>query len=307
MPQVVAYEDVKSLQFRLKGVATNTPFLKSSKDTPDLPVAFISQGDLNRVVAPHWHRVDQFQIVANGKGTLGRHEVSPYCVHFTRAYTPYGPIIDDGKNPIAFFTLRTRFDPGAQYLPQTKDDLRQIPDRHPWQISAAVKFAPPGGAGGIALQEITGVKDDQGLFGCTLSMAPDTRTTAPDPSRGDGQYLIVVKGSLWHNQKEYKSYTVVFVAPSEGPYQLQAGNEGLEAIVLNFPRTTPRTAEKSIANKTTALKKWQCELCAFAYDEALGLPHDGIAAGTRWADIPEDWTCPDCATTKGDFRMVEVH
>jgi rubredoxin len=305
MPRVVAFEDAKAQQFRLRDCATNTPFLKSSKDTPDLPVAFISRGDLKRTVAPHWHRVDQFQIVAEGKGKLGRHEVFPYCVHFTRAYTPYGPIVDDGKNAISFFTLRTRFDPGARYLPETKSELQQIPDRRPWQISAAVKFASPG-SGGVAMQEIPGVKDEQGLFACSLSMAADARTAAPDPSQGDGQYLIVVKGSLWHNQKEHKSYTVVFVEPGEGPYQLHAGAAGLEAIVLNFPRTTARAAGKSMSGTSTGLKKWQCELCAFAYDEALGMPHDGIPAGTRWADVPEDWTCPDCATTKSDFRMVEV-
>ena len=33
---------------------------------------------------------------------------------------------------------------------------------------------------------------------------------------------------------------------------------------------------------------------------------EGIAAGTRWEDVPETWTCPDCGTTKDDFEMIEL-
>ena len=42
------------------------------------------------------------------------------------------------------------------------------------------------------------------------------------------------------------------------------------------------------------LKKWECIVCGLIYDEALGWPEDGIEAGTRWEDVPEDWLCPEC-------------
>ncbi len=54
------------------------------------------------------------------------------------------------------------------------------------------------------------------------------------------------------------------------------------------------------------MKKWKCIVCGFIYDEARGLPEEGIAAGTRWSDIPSDWSCPDCGTFKSDFEMVEA-
>ena len=53
-------------------------------------------------------------------------------------------------------------------------------------------------------------------------------------------------------------------------------------------------------------KKYLCLLCGFIYDEEYGWPDDGIAAGTRWEDVSEDWLCPDCGATKEDFEMVEV-
>ena len=42
------------------------------------------------------------------------------------------------------------------------------------------------------------------------------------------------------------------------------------------------------------MRKWQCIVCGLIYDEAEGWPDDGIAPGTRWEDVPEDWLCPDC-------------
>ena len=51
---------------------------------------------------------------------------------------------------------------------------------------------------------------------------------------------------------------------------------------------------------------WQCTVCAFIYDSALGLPEEGIAPGTAWDDIPDDWVCPDCGVSKRDFSMEEI-
>ena len=54
------------------------------------------------------------------------------------------------------------------------------------------------------------------------------------------------------------------------------------------------------------MKKWKCVVCGFVYDEAEGLPDDGIPAGTPWSAIPEDWICPDCGVGKEDFEMIEM-
>lgn len=53
-------------------------------------------------------------------------------------------------------------------------------------------------------------------------------------------------------------------------------------------------------------KRWECSMCGYTYDEKTGWPAEGIPAGTRWEDVPEDWICPDCGASKSDFRMVEI-
>ena len=97
-----------------------------------------------------------------------------------------------------------------------------------------------------------------------------------------------------------------FIKPDEKAFQIEAGAQGLEAIIMNFPKATPRAVDAKAQSTVAGFKKWQCQLCSFAYDEALGLPEEGIPAGTRWQDVPETWTCSDCSASKSDFQMVEV-
>jgi rubredoxin-NAD+ reductase len=50
----------------------------------------------------------------------------------------------------------------------------------------------------------------------------------------------------------------------------------------------------------------ECLVCGFIYDEGKGDPKEGLPAGTRWEDVPDDWTCPDCGVGKADFEMVAI-
>ena len=63
---------------------------------------------------------------------------------------------------------------------------------------------------------------------------------------------------------------------------------------------------EAAARKPEAYRTWMCVVCGFIYDESAGLPEEGIAPGTRWEDIPDTWTCPDCGVTKDDFDMQLV-
>lgn len=49
---------------------------------------------------------------------------------------------------------------------------------------------------------------------------------------------------------------------------------------------------------------WVCVICGLVYDPQLGLPDEGIAPGTAFEDIPDDWSCPDCGCSKEDFEPL---
>lgn len=64
----------------------------------------------------------------------------------------------------------------------------------------------------------------------------------------------------------------------------------------------------AVAQAAQALATWQqyiCHACGYIYNEADGDPDSGLAAGTRYCDIPEDWACPLCGVTKSDFEIYE--
>jgi rubredoxin len=50
--------------------------------------------------------------------------------------------------------------------------------------------------------------------------------------------------------------------------------------------------------------KFECNLCGYIYDPALGDPENGIVAGTPFEEIPDDWVCPECGAPKGDFTAA---
>ena len=54
------------------------------------------------------------------------------------------------------------------------------------------------------------------------------------------------------------------------------------------------------------MKTYQCIVCGFIYDESVGMPEEGIAAGTRWDQVPMNWTCPECGARKEDFEVVQL-
>jgi rubredoxin len=52
------------------------------------------------------------------------------------------------------------------------------------------------------------------------------------------------------------------------------------------------------------MKKWTCTVCGYVYDPAEGDPVAGVAPGTAFEDIPEDWVCPLCGVGKDMFEPV---
>ncbi len=54
------------------------------------------------------------------------------------------------------------------------------------------------------------------------------------------------------------------------------------------------------------MRAYMCVICGYVYEEAKGVPDQGIPPGTTWENVPENWTCPDCGASKADFEMVDI-
>lgn len=53
------------------------------------------------------------------------------------------------------------------------------------------------------------------------------------------------------------------------------------------------------------MQKWECTVCGYVYDPEEGDPENGVAPGTAFEDVPDDWVCPDCGASKDLFEPVE--
>lgn len=52
------------------------------------------------------------------------------------------------------------------------------------------------------------------------------------------------------------------------------------------------------------MSKWRCIVCAYVYDPVEGDPDNGVAPGTPFEQIPEDWVCPLCSAGKDEFEEI---
>ena len=53
------------------------------------------------------------------------------------------------------------------------------------------------------------------------------------------------------------------------------------------------------------MKKYECTVCGYVYDPELGDPENGVAPGTSFEDVPDDWVCPECGVEKDLFEALD--
>ncbi len=205
------------------------------------PMAFLVEKDPHAVVKPHFHQADQYQVVVQGGGRLGTHDVGTVAVHYTDAWSAYGPIVaaDEG---IAWFTLRNAWDSGARYMPAAREQLRAARAQN-FQHREAT--APPD-AGGLRLpiwRAPTGLscatviaQTPDGMATWRYRLPAGASVSGPDPREGGGQFWIVLSGAASAGGSALlPPNSCVFVAPDDGGLTVTAGAAGAEALCLQFP------------------------------------------------------------------------
>ncbi|MGE0765904.1 MAG: hypothetical protein AB7L90_05535 [Hyphomicrobiaceae bacterium] len=199
------------------------------------PQGFLVHQPPNATTPAHFHEPNQFQVFVSGKGRMGAAPTAPLTVQYANGHTPYGPIVagDDG---VQYFTLRQRWDPGAKYVPAAMPLLRKGNQRT--RIKSGIAEAGP--AERMARSETTVetiMKEEaDGLAAWIWRMGPGGTDTLPEPVRGGGQYLIVTGGDLVSGGQVLDRLSTIYVTSEEPSFTVEAGAEGLDLLVLQFPR-----------------------------------------------------------------------
>ena len=200
-----------------------------------LPQGFLVYQPPGSVTPPHFHETNQFQVFVDGSGKMGKHAAAPLTVQYANGHTPYGPITA-GENGVRYFTLRQRWDPGAKYMPQSRERLKKGGQRT--RIKGGIDVSDDAfrrARQGLATECVLAPEDD-GLMAWMYRLGPEQRTMLPDPAGGGGQYLIVAGGALRMTDKELDLWSTVFVTADEPAFEVVSGEPGLDLLVLQFPR-----------------------------------------------------------------------
>jgi hypothetical protein len=185
-------------------------------------------------ISPHFHQVDQFQVVVGGTGLLGKHALVPGTVHYTDAYSPYGPI-RAGVKGLLFFTLRDERDPGGYVVPENRDKLIRPARRN---LSDQVKLAEPEGLLTAPRQGalLTLREDTDGLAVRVAVIPPNVEMGFRFPM-GGGRFGIILVGAMRWESELLPRWSGLYVKAGE-EHVCVAGPNGLQILLLDFPVST---------------------------------------------------------------------
>ena len=200
-----------------------------------LPQGFLVYQPPGSVTPPHFHETNQFQVFVDGSGTMGKHPAGPLTVQYANGHTPYGPI-EAGENGVRYFTLRQMWDPGAKYMPQSRDKLRKGNQRTRIRANIPTYSAAERLGRKQSFAETIFEREADGLAASIRYLAPEAVETLPPPQGTGGQYLIVTSGDMLFEEAFFNRWSTVFVTTDEDAFEVHAGSEGLDLLVLQFPK-----------------------------------------------------------------------
>jgi mannose-6-phosphate isomerase-like protein (cupin superfamily) len=225
-------------------IGENRNTLKQGQTPPEAgslyPMAFLVEKEPHAVTKPHFHEADQYQVIVQGGGRLGTHDVGTVAVHYTDAWSAYGPIVaaDEG---ISWFTLRNTWDSGARYMPAAREQLRAARTQNFAHREATAAPMPVASAEQLARTELLSSatvieQTPDGMATWRYRLPPGSSVSGPDPHHGGGQFWIVLSGSASAGEAALlPPNSCVFVAPGDGALTMIAGDGGAEALCMQFP------------------------------------------------------------------------
>ncbi len=215
------------------------------------PMAFLVEQPPGSVVQAHFHEANQFQVVVVGGGTLATHALRPVAVHYSNAFSAYGPLTA-GQDGLHYLTLRNGYDRGAQYLPAARQNLRTVRRRFREAMSGPDPDQPAV-PNGRSVETLLPAAPD-GLGAWRHRLQPGAVAEGPNPTTGDGQFWVVTAGTmLAADGSSWPALSCVFVAPDEAAFAARAGSDGLDVVVVQFPGQRDHLPEAASAAPRTGL------------------------------------------------------
>lgn len=186
-------------------------------------------------IDPHFHDIDQFQVVVEGSCTMGKKAAGPVTFQYADAYTPYGPIVGAPQG-FAFFTLRPIASGGFFAMPGNRHNMKCRAGRNIAGQFDTDRARPEPGA---VVREALMADQSDGVNALGIRLGAAAVAQGLDTDAG-GQYYLVCEGQVTHNDKVLPRRSVLYAAAGETPPTLQAGADGADVLVVQFARPSSR-------------------------------------------------------------------
>lgn len=226
------YKEVK----REGGVGARRSYIGEPGSMVEGPQAFLVERPYpNPRVAPHFHDIDQFQVIVAGDGRMGKKEVKPITFQYADAFTPYGPIVgrDDG---ISFFTLRAVASGGYFPMPGSK---QLMPGRAGRNIAGVFDIDREPLPAGQVVREPLMEPEADGIFAEGLRLGAGAVAEGLVANSGC-QFYLVCAGALDQDGKTLPPNSLIHLEPEEATPELHAGPDGACVLALRFPNPSGR-------------------------------------------------------------------
>jgi len=186
-------------------------------------------------IDPHFHDIDQFQVVVDGDCAMGKKRAPPITFQYADAYTPYGPIVDRGAG-FAFFTLRPIASGGFFAMPGNR---QHMPGRAGRNIAGRFEITAPSPAAGAVVRKHLMASQPDGAGAVGLRLGPGAEADGPNSDAG-GQYYLVCGGAADVDGRTLGERSLVHIAPGESAPKFRAGPAGADILCLQFARPSER-------------------------------------------------------------------
>ena len=224
---VETYMGTNQMQL-VAGAAQERPGSVDARTT--YPMAYVVSQAPDSTVQAHYHQADQFQLFVGGSGRIGVHTLQPLTVHFAGANSPYGPLVA-GSSGLQYVTLRRSWDPGAQWMPESAPQLRQMhARRHRALTSEVIGWDGPLPSAGGAVS-VTSLLGDGSVGAWLIELGPEAQyasQTAAD------RFVLVQSGEVEATQSVLRSGACLFATAEETNVRLKAGRDGARIVLAQF-------------------------------------------------------------------------
>ncbi|MFC9329777.1 hypothetical protein [Kitasatospora sp. NPDC057015] len=188
----------------------------------------------NHVLRPHFHPVDQFQILLGAPGAyFGRRPIDLPVAHYADARTVYGPLTG-GDPPLRYFTLRAETTHATEFMPESRALLPARPGR---SLHREIAPAPVDPAAERAGRTTLLADEHDGLEISCLTAGAGASVELPGAGPS-GQFLFVLAGELEYGGAGHPAESIGWQPPGGAGWTGRAASAGTRLLVLRFPART---------------------------------------------------------------------